>query len=48
MLLAEDGTVLSEQGAFFGDQVRVSELPDYVPNALIAIEDHRFRSHLRG
>ena len=45
MLLAEDGTVLSEQGAFFGDQVRVSELPDYVPNALIAIEDHRFRSH---
>jgi penicillin-binding protein 1A len=45
MLLAEDGTVLSEQGAFFGDQVRLSELPDYVPNALIAIEDHRFRSH---
>ena len=45
MLLAEDGTVLSEQGAFFGDQVRVSELPDYVPNALIAIEDHRFRAH---
>ncbi|MDP1702536.1 MAG: penicillin-binding protein 1A [Aestuariivirga sp.] len=45
LLLAEDGTVLSEQGAFFGDQVRVSELPDYVPNALIAIEDHRFRSH---
>ena len=45
MLLAEDGTVLSEQGAFFGDQVRVSELPDYVPNALIAIEDRRFRYH---
>ena len=45
MLLAADGTVLSEQGAFFGDQVRLSELPDYVPNALIAIEDHRFRSH---
>ena len=45
MLLAEDGTVLSEQGSFFGDQVRLSELPDYVPNALIAIEDHRFRSH---
>ena len=45
MLLAADGTVLSEQGAFFGDQVRVSELPDYVPNALIAIEDRHFRSH---
>ena len=25
MLLAADGTVLSEQGAFFGDQVRVSD-----------------------
>jgi penicillin-binding protein 1A len=45
MLLASDGTVLSEQGAFFGDQARVSDLPDYVPNALIAIEDRRFRSH---
>ena len=30
MLLAEDGSVLSEQGSFFGDQVRLSELPDYV------------------
>ncbi len=45
MLLAADGSVLAEQGAFFGDQVRISELPDYVPNAIIAIEDHRFRSH---
>ncbi len=45
MLLASDGSVLAEQGAFFGDEVRVSELPDYVPNAVIAIEDHRFRSH---
>ncbi len=45
MLLAADGTLLSEQGSFFGDHVRVAELPDYVPNALIAIEDRRFRSH---
>ena len=45
MLLASDGSVLSEQGAFFGDQALVSDLPDYVPNALIAIEDRRFRSH---
>ncbi len=45
MLLAEDGSVLSEQGSFYGDQARVADLPDYVPNALIAIEDHRFRSH---
>ncbi len=45
MMLASDGTVLSEQGAFFGDAARISDLPDYVPNAVIAIEDHRFRSH---
>jgi penicillin-binding protein 1A len=45
MLLAEDGSVLSEQGSFYGDQARVADLPDYVPNALIAIEDRRFRSH---
>jgi len=45
MILAADGTVLAEQGSFYGDEVRISELPDYVPNAVIAIEDRRFRSH---
>ncbi len=45
MILASDGTVLSEQGAFFGDAARMGELPDYVPNAVIAIEDRRFRFH---
>lgn len=45
MMLAANGSVLSEQGSFFGDAVKLSELPDYVPNAVIAIEDRRFRSH---
>lgn len=45
MMLAADGSVLAEQGAFLGDAVKVSELPDYVPNAVIAIEDRRFRQH---
>jgi penicillin-binding protein 1A len=45
MLLAADGGVLAEQGAFYGDEVRLGDLPDYVPNAVIAIEDRRFRSH---
>ncbi|MFO1088688.1 MAG: penicillin-binding protein 1A [Hyphomicrobiales bacterium] len=45
MLLAADGRVLAERGAFFGDEVRLDELPDYVPNALIAVEDRRFRQH---
>ncbi|MBI2717954.1 MAG: PBP1A family penicillin-binding protein [Rhizobiales bacterium] len=45
MVLAADGTRLAEQGSFFGDDVRLAELPDYVPNAIIAIEDRRFYLH---
>jgi len=45
MLLAADGSVLAERGAFFGDAVRIDELPPYVPQAIIAVEDRRFRSH---
>ena len=45
MILASDGTALAEMGSFNGDEVRLADLPNYVPNALIAIEDRRFRSH---
>jgi penicillin-binding protein 1A len=45
VLLASDGELLAERGAFFGDDVRLDELPDYVPDAVIAVEDRRFRSH---
>ncbi|WP_196504804.1 transglycosylase domain-containing protein [Aestuariivirga litoralis] len=45
MILANNGSVLAEEGAFFGDAAKINELPDYVPNAVIAIEDRRFRSH---
>lgn len=45
MILANDGSVLAEQGSFNGDEVRIADLPDYVPNAFIAIEDRRFRYH---
>ena len=45
MMLASNGSVLAQEGAFFGDAAKISQLPDYVPNAVIAIEDHRFRSH---
>ena len=45
MILANDGTVLAQEGSFFGDAARISQLPPYVPNAVIAIEDKRFRSH---
>ena len=45
MMLASNGSVLAQEGAFFGDAAKISQLPDYVPNAVIAIEDHRFRWH---
>ena len=45
MVLAADGTVLAERGSFYGDDVRIADLPAYVPQAIIAIEDRRFRSH---
>jgi penicillin-binding protein 1A len=45
MILASDGSMIAEQGTFFGDAVAMAELPEYVPNAIIAIEDRRFYSH---
>ena len=45
IVLAADGKVLAERGTFFGDEVRLDELPAYVPQAVIAIEDRRFYSH---
>jgi penicillin-binding protein 1A len=45
MILADDGTELAQRGTFFGDSVNIEALPDYVPNAIIAIEDRRFYSH---
>jgi penicillin-binding protein 1A len=45
MLLASDGHVVAERGSFFGDEVRVDELPRYVAQAVIAIEDRRFDQH---
>jgi penicillin-binding protein 1A len=45
MLLSADGHVVAERGSFFGDEVRISELPRYVPGAVIAIEDRRFEQH---
>ena len=43
--LAVDGTVLAKRGAFSGDDISLSELPAYAPQAVIAIEDRRFYYH---
>ena len=45
MLLSSDGHVVAERGSFFGDEVRIDELPRYVPQAVLAIEDRRFEDH---
>jgi penicillin-binding protein 1A len=45
LLLASDGSEIAEQGTFFGDAVSIAELPPYVPQAIIAIEDRRFYNH---
>ncbi len=45
-ILDDHGRLIARRGLTQGRQVRVEDLPDYVPNAFIAIEDRRFRSHL--
>ena len=44
-ILDDHGRLIARRGLTQGRMVRTEELPDYVPNAFIAIEDRRFRSH---
>jgi penicillin-binding protein 1A len=44
-LIAADGSMIARVGDFYGQTVAASELPAYVPEAIIAIEDRRFRYH---
>ncbi len=44
-IVANDGRVIANRGDTGGEAVKLSELPPYVPNAVIAVEDRRFRSH---
>lgn len=46
VVLAMDGqTVLATYGETSGTRVKVQDLPDYVGNAVLAIEDRRFHYH---
>jgi penicillin-binding protein 1A len=45
-VLDAKGRMIARRGLTSGEQVTVGELPDYVGNAFIAVEDRRFRSHL--
>src|SRR5579871_6038540 len=45
-ILDDHGRLIARRGLTQGAMVRVEDLPDYVPNAFIAIEDRRFRAHI--
>ncbi len=42
---AADGTVLLNRGGFAGSAIHLNELPEFLPQAVMAIEDRRFYSH---
>ncbi len=44
-IVAADGSVLATRGEMAGTNVSLKDLPPYLPNAFIAIEDRRFYSH---
>ena len=45
LILGDNGATLTTRGEMGGAAVPLAELPDYVPNAFVAIEDRRFYSH---
>ncbi len=44
-VLDSSGHVIAQRNLDQGAMIDVSQLPDYVPNAFIAVEDRRFRGH---
>ena len=44
-ILAADGTLIANRGDTGGAAVKIRELPRYLPQAFVAIEDRRFYSH---
>ncbi|WP_417667897.1 transglycosylase domain-containing protein [Roseibium sp.] len=44
-IVSASGSLIANRGDTGGEAVRLEQLPPYLPNAVIAIEDRRFRSH---
>ena len=44
-ILARDGTILGSSGELTGEALQVSEMPEHLPLAVLAIEDRRFYDH---
>ncbi len=45
MFLDREGEIMGVRGPYYGHRVHLTELPDYVPQAFLAIEDRRFYEH---
>ncbi|TBW41421.1 PBP1A family penicillin-binding protein [Siculibacillus lacustris] len=45
-ILSADGKLVGNRGDTGGEAVHIADLPPYLPGAVVAIEDRRFRSHL--
>jgi penicillin-binding protein 1A len=44
-IVSADGVLIGNRGDTGGEAVKLADLPEYLPEALMAIEDRRFRSH---
>ncbi len=44
-LLDKDGAIIGHRGPYIGKPLKLSEMPNYVANAFLAIEDERFYEH---
>jgi len=45
MFLDREGEIIGVRGPYYGRRARLAELPPYVPQAFLAIEDRRFYEH---
>lgn len=44
-ITADDGSVIEQSGDIYGSSLELSEMPKYLPEALLATEDRRFYDH---
>lgn len=45
MFVDREGEILGVRGPYYARRARLNEIPDYVPQAFLAIEDRRFYEH---
>ena len=44
-LLDKDGNVIGHRGPYVGEPLKLADMPAYLPDAFLAIEDERFYEH---